>query len=331
MAQPRHVDQRDAQAPIAEVVGHRHGVALAALHAARPDRRGAAGLRPQLRGSLGIAGRHHGIGIALDHQQGWPWRLSGGGQRHSRRLRAASLHGAQGREGRVGRAGRDARVHDHHLEESGMPGDHQRRHARPGGEPRHRHARRIHRLGQADLLDRAGDQVGLALRPPAVGIEPVPASLPVGCGALLRVEHQKTFPQRHPVHARAGGKAGGILTAAMQHDQQGQAFVRTDARRPVHPVTPDAGGPHHLTTEPLTRRRRWPPRRDRGRAGGLRRAGSRTDTGACHATGHRHQAAREAAGQGAHAQAFAHGPIVGKHAAATVCWPTDAGPPLGLR
>ena len=110
----------------------------------------------------------------------------------------------------------------------------------PADKPGNGHARAVGRIHHAHLVDGIHDQGGLAVGPAGGGVEPVPAALRIGEAVLLGVEHHEALACGDRVHARADGKALGVLAAAMQHHHQRQPFAELDAGRPVEPVAAHA-------------------------------------------------------------------------------------------
>ena len=102
-----------------------------------------------------------------------------------------------------------------------------RGHLTTGGQPGHEDAIAIdwvtfaHKLEAIQYLLRLAEPATLML-----GQKPVPAALRVRVTRLLRVEHEHSPVTGHVVQARAGGKIGGALRAAVKRNEQRQPFVR---------------------------------------------------------------------------------------------------------
>lgn len=72
VAQPAHLDQSGDGVAITSEVGDGHRVALTPLDPPRFAGERARGLRPGLHGQPSVLGGHHGVGVAVDDQQGRP-------------------------------------------------------------------------------------------------------------------------------------------------------------------------------------------------------------------------------------------------------------------
>ena len=71
------------------------------------------------------------------------------------------------------------------------------------------------------------------------GAEPIPQAVPVGVPGLFRIGDQKGVLFGEFVHPGAGGEIGGLLLAAVQHDDQRHRLARDS--RTAH----TAGSPEH--------------------------------------------------------------------------------------
>lgn len=119
--------------------------------------------------------------------------------------------------GAIGKSGMDADggvelrvVHSH---------DHGHRTA--GRESRHVDPPGVKVMGAHDVPGHVGKDGRFALIPVLVaGLEPVPASGRVSLGCLFGVQHEKSLPFRHDIHAGARGEIVRVLRAAMEHDDQ---------------------------------------------------------------------------------------------------------------
>ena len=99
----------------------------------------------------------------LDHQQGRPVGLHRARRGREWHRRAVAMHGAQRRQGEVRSARRNARMHHPRFETPRVPGDQQCGHARTFRQAGDGHPRLVHRMQQADLVDRPHDQSGFAI------------------------------------------------------------------------------------------------------------------------------------------------------------------------
>ena len=99
---------------------------------------------------------------------------------------------------------------------------HHRRHGAASGESGDIHPGRVDLVVGHDLAGDAGDDRRLARACLLVGGgEPVPVAAAVGRGGLLWVGDEEGVLLGEVVHPGAGGEVGGVLFAAVQHDEQG--------------------------------------------------------------------------------------------------------------
>ena len=98
---------------------------------------------------------------------------------------------------------------------------HHRRHGAAGGESGDIDPGGVDLVVGHDLTGDAGDDRRLARACPLVGGgEPVPVAAAVGRGGLLRVRDEERVLLGEVIHPGACGEVGGVLLAAVQHDDQ---------------------------------------------------------------------------------------------------------------
>jgi len=93
-----------------------------------------------------------------------------------------------------------------------------------------------------------------------LGLEPVPHPGGIGGARLLGVGNQETMPIRQLVHRGACRKIGGVLTSAVQHDDQWEGNPGGGSGRDVEVIVPGSSGtdmPYPATsarTDPMVSR-----------------------------------------------------------------------------
>ena len=76
------------------------------------------------------------------------------------------------------------------------------------------------------LRNQGGDQYYIALPLLRGPLVPMPASMRIAGGSLLRVEYGKTLAFSQRIHARCRGEFSYRLLATMQHDHKRQRRVK---------------------------------------------------------------------------------------------------------
>ena len=126
--------------------------------------------------------------------------------------------------------------------EIGVDRGHHRGHRSPGGKPGHIDPSVVDRTAVHHLAGDPGDERRLTSITELMSRgKPVPVLARIRRGGLLRVGDEEGLTLSEVVHAGSSGERGGVLTAAVQHDDQRQGAAGAAAGH-IQPVSTGTSG-----------------------------------------------------------------------------------------